>query len=114
MKKHFKYQNLAIGILFMLLGLLAIITLWQNNLILTLVLLVIFLVMHYFWATHRDTVAFVVGAIGGPLAEVVAIHFKVWQYSNPAIIGEHIPLWLPVAWGIAAMLIHRATLVPKR
>lgn len=113
MKKNIKYKNIVIGVLSFLLSLLAIVILWRNNLALTLALLAIFIAMHYLWRTHRDTIAFVVGAIGGPLAEIVAIHFNVWKYSNPDIIIGHIPLWLPVAWGIAAMLIHRVTLAPK-
>jgi len=108
-----KARDLLISLIMLLVSLGAIITLWQNNLALTGVLLIVFLAVYYFWRTHGDIVAFVVGAIGGPLAEVIAIHFNVWQYSNPTIIVGHIPLWLPIAWGIAAMLIYRSTIMSK-
>ncbi len=109
-----KTKDIFISLTALLISMLAIITLWQSNLALTIALLVIFLCMHYFWRAHRDTVAFVVGALGGPLAEIIAIHFNVWHYTNPVIIAGHIPLWLPIAWGIAAMLIHRGVMMANK
>lgn len=50
----------------------------------------------------RETLTvFTIGAICGPLSEIVAIHFGAWQYSAPQFLG--IPFWLIPVWGVAAV-----------
>ena len=44
---------------------------------------------------------FGVVAVGGPIAEAVAIHFGAWWYTTPQLIG--FPVWLPPLWGLAAV-----------
>ncbi|MDD4989168.1 MAG: DUF2878 family protein [Candidatus Pacebacteria bacterium] len=46
--------------------------------------------------------------LGGPLLEAVAIHFGVWSYKNPVVIG--VPLWLPFLWGNASLVVAKLTL----
>jgi len=36
---------------------------------------------------------------------MAAIYFGAWSYANPTMLG--IPLWLPLAWGIAAVFVKR-------
>jgi hypothetical protein len=48
---------------------------------------------------------YIIVAILGPLAEVVAIISGVWVYTEPQIMG--IPLWLPLVWGNSALFILR-------
>jgi hypothetical protein len=50
---------------------------------------------------------FVFGAIIGLIAEVVAVHFGAWQYTNPSLL--RVPIWLPIAWGFVVVLIKRIT-----
>lgn len=52
-----------------------------------------------------DVPVLVGGACLGPTAEIVAVHYGAWTYHTPDFLG--IPLWLPVAWGLAALLIKR-------
>lgn len=59
-----------------------------------------------FWRGRRaDLLYFIVPAILGPLGEILAILGGAWTYAKPAIL---VPIWLPLAWGCAAVLIKRA------
>lgn len=59
---------------------------------------------------HRTTlVAFLIGAIGGPLSEVVAVHFGAWSYADAQLLG--IPVWLPLIWGLAAVTFTKPVLL---
>jgi hypothetical protein len=48
---------------------------------------------------------FFVIAVLGSLAEVVFVHFGVWRYSNPTLLG--IPAWFSVSFGIAGVAGYR-------
>jgi hypothetical protein len=50
---------------------------------------------------------FIVVAISGSLAEIVAIHFGAWQYKNTFFLG--IPYYLPFTWGNAGIFIKFLT-----
>ena len=41
----------------------------------------------------------------GSLAEAVFVHFGVWHYTNPTLLG--VPLWFPLAFGTAALIGER-------
>jgi len=47
------------------------------------------------------------GAVLGPLAEGIAVACGAWTYAVPDALG--LPIWLPVAWGLATLLIKRIT-----
>jgi len=82
-----------------------IVLFYQNNVLLSVLLLVAWLFALKFWHKNHDAYFFVVGAIVGPIGEIVAVSFGVWQYANPSFLG--IPIWLPLVWGLAVVLIKR-------
>ena len=86
-------------------GILFIVLFYQNNILLTVLLFVAWLFALKFWHKKHDAYFFIVGAIVGPIGEIVAISFGVWQYTNPSFLG--IPIWLPLVWGLAVVLIKR-------
>lgn len=61
--------------------------------------------------TRRDATIYVLGFLLGPGGEIVAVHFGVWQYANAAWL---IPIWLPPAWGLAALILYRLTIAIGR
>lgn len=63
------------------------------------------LVALHFWHEAWDLTLFFVIAVLGSLAEVVFVHFGVWRYSNPTLLG--IPAWFPVSFGIAGVTGYR-------
>ncbi len=86
-------------------GIIAIIKFYQFNTLLTSLILIAWLFGIFLWHKKHDILFFIIGAIVGPIAEIICIQFGVWQYSNPSFLG--IPIWLPFAWGLAVMLIKR-------
>ena len=50
---------------------------------------------------------FLIAALLGAAAEIVAVKFGAWQYANSTYFG--VPLWLPLLWGSATVFIARLT-----
>jgi len=81
---------------------------WEKPLLLTLILLiistiVIYISTHYRSKNSEDILLFILVGITGALAESVAIYFGTWKYGLPQFIG--VPYWLPLAWGLTAIII---------
>lgn len=98
-------KELVLEVIIYCIAIFSIVVLFQNNLLLTGVLLIAWVIGIVFWHKKHDIVFFVSGAILGPIGEIICIHFGVWQYANPNFLG--IPLWLPFAWGLATIFIKR-------
>jgi hypothetical protein len=81
---------------------------WTNNILVTAILLAAYWIRYYFWPNKEDHVLYVGGAILGPVAEIIATKVGIWHYTLPTFFN--IPLWLPFAWGFAAVLIIRIAL----
>jgi hypothetical protein len=45
------------------------------------------------------------GAVFGPAAEMVVVWRGGWSYAHPDFLG--IPIWLPVGWAFACLLLTR-------
>lgn len=78
---------------------------WTNNILVTAILIAAYGIRSYFWPNKEDHVLYVGGAVLGPIAEIIATSVGIWQYTLPTFFN--IPLWLPFAWGFAAVLIIR-------
>ncbi len=81
---------------------------WKNTILVTAILIAAYGVRYYFWPNKEDHVLYIGGAILGPIAEIIATKAGIWQYAIPTFLN--IPLWLPFAWGFAAVLIIRIAL----
>ncbi len=53
----------------------------------------------------EDGLTLLAGAIFGPAAEAAAVWRGAWTYAHPDFLG--IPLWLPVGWALAILLLNR-------
>lgn len=73
--------------------------LWTDNTILTALLLIISVSVLAF--RRRYLSSYLLAALIGTTTETVAIFSGAWSYSNPTFI---IPIWLPMAWGIAGLI----------
>src|SRR5674476_1311798 len=84
------------------------IVLFQNQSALALTLLLaIALVTLALWHDRYDRWSFFVVAVFGTCAEVFFVHYGVWHYENPTVLG--IPVWFPVALGTSALWGGRLT-----
>ena len=79
--------------------------LWRYNTILFIALIIECIIIVKLWHQKYDIVYFIVGAILGPLGEIVCIYYGTWIYINPNFLG--IPVWLPLVWGIASIILMR-------
>jgi uncharacterized membrane protein YoaT (DUF817 family) len=83
----------------------SIVLLWSDNLLLFTVVLVEVSAALGLWHDRYDLSCFLVVAVLGSLAEAVFVHFGVWHYTNPTLLG--VPLWFPLAFGTAALIGER-------
>jgi hypothetical protein len=81
---------------------------WTNNILVTAILIAAYWIRYYFWPDKEDLILYIGGAILGPIAEIIATKVGIWHYTLPTFFN--IPLWLPFAWGFAAVLIIRIAL----
>lgn len=79
--------------------------LWQNNSVLFIVALIECFVVMNLWHEKYDVIYFIVAAALGPIGEIICIHYGTWSYTKPSLFG--IPIWLPLVWGLAGILITR-------
>ena len=86
-------------------GILAISLYYENNLLLTALLAIAWMIGIKTWHKKHDIYFLLAGATIGPVGEIVCIHFGAWQYANPSFLG--IPMWLPFVWGLAVVLVKR-------
>jgi len=98
-------KDISIAVVLLMSLVTVIAVLWTQVLNATLVLIVMWLASLFFWHGKRDILVFVLGAIIGPLAEIILIRFGVWSYALPSFLG--IPAWLIVGWGLAFLFINK-------
>ena len=80
-------------------------TLWPQPLVLTTLILTVSITYFLLFKKKNDLLFFVVAAIAGPVGEGLVSSSGLWKYSGQTIFG--IPYWLPLAWGITAIIIKR-------
>jgi hypothetical protein len=76
--------------------------LWSNNLLLFTVALAECAAALRMWHDRHDVSFFLVIAVLGSVAEAVFVHFGVWRYTNPTLLG--VPLWFPLAFGTTGLI----------
>ena len=85
--------------------------LWERPLVLTLVYVFTSGLMLWRWHAKIDVYVFFFAAFFGPLGEFFAIRMGAWKYAQAPF---DIPIWLPLAWGIAALSLWKACYVLAR
>jgi hypothetical protein len=95
-------RELALALLAFCVLVVTVSSLWTNNLLLTLLMLVEFAAVLSRWHDRRDlSYLLVIGGMGS-LAEAVFVRSGAWHYANPTFLG--IPMWFPVAFGSAGVI----------
>ena len=97
---HVALQVLAFAILVT-----AVSSLWRNNVLLALFMLVEGGIALAFWHDARDISLLVVIGGMGSVAEAVPVGSGAWHYANRSFFG--VPLWFPIAFGTAWLIGRR-------
>jgi len=85
--------------------LLLISLLWTKPLILTIILAIICGVYFLFFREKQGLYFFIAAGLFGPIGEAIVSANGLWTYHGQTIFG--IPYWLPLAWGITAVALHK-------
>ena len=83
----------------------SIIFLWQNNLLLLIIVIMECLTALWFWHERYDLCFFSIASVLGTFAEITFVRSGIWEYTNPTLYG--IPLWFSVAFGTTALISQR-------
>ena len=75
---------------------------WDKPTFLTGAYFIISIILFSRWHAASDFVFYFVAFVLGPVGELFAIAFGALSYNHPFYF---IPTWLPLLWGIAAMVI---------
>lgn len=83
------------------LALLAALLFWENQILCSLLLIILAGVKHKFSPIKRELVLFVLSGMIGSLMESAMIANGVWFYTQPFFFN--LPLWLPFLWGLTGI-----------
>jgi len=86
------------------------VSLFWHRVWLTFVLLELTSALAIYFSSNRIVTFYlwICVSLGGPVAEIVAIHFGAWKYtlaSQPLTI----PLWLSPCWGLAGIFFYNVS-----
>lgn len=84
-------------------SLVAVVMLWQHPLWLFLSLSVLLIGSLMVSRSKQIVVLAILGAVLGPMAEIVAVHSGAWSYALADVLG--VPFWLFPLWGLAGVYI---------
>lgn len=65
------------------------------------------LVAVIFWHEERDIIIFIVGGVIGTVGEYICMDLGFWQYLYPYFRDTGLPISLPMAWGLSAVIVAR-------
>lgn len=86
-----------------------VVTLWQDNLVLTILLALLCAVnLARFHHAHDVFIVLFVGIIGS-IGDFYAVHFGLWTYTNPSFFGQ--PLWVFPLYAVFGLITVRTAFV---
>jgi len=75
----------------------------SHNVLMAGGILAVFAMREVLWHSRGDVRIFLIGLFFGCSIEIAGVALGVWMYTDPTFLG--IPLWLPAAWGISAVVL---------
>ncbi len=107
-----KISKIFIETLPILFGIFLSYLLWENNLLLFIVYLVLTLSLIYIHKDKTEIIIFLYGILIGAIVEVIGTRISGYQsFAKPSFGG--IPIWLPIAWGYGFVAMKRIGLILK-
>lgn len=81
-----------------------IIFLWDQSLILTVLLVAIVVTLLILRKDIADVWVAVVILVSSAIFEVLNVYLGIWQHANPDYFG--VPLWIPAGWVLFALFVR--------
>jgi uncharacterized membrane protein YoaT (DUF817 family) len=78
--------------------------LWARPNLLLLCLALLSAAMLSQWHTRSDLIFYFVSFLLGTVGEILIVGMGAWSYALPLF---RVPIWLPVAWGVAMLLMKK-------
>ena len=88
-----------------LLTLLIATLLWSRPWLASIALIVVSVLAWLQRKSQRELVMYIMCAVGGGIAETLAISGGAWSYAMPTFLGT--PIWLVFVWGMAGIYVYR-------
>jgi len=107
-----EWKNIIFNIIFGVLTLLIASFFYKNIILATSLLIIVTVIGLIKWKSKITIIIFILGAIWGPISEMIAIYLGAWNYSYPNFIN--IPIWLFFVWGNAAAFIYQTAIEIKK
>ena len=60
-----------------------------------------------FWHEEKDILVFIIGGALGTVGEYTCMKLGFWQYHYPFLRSIGVPISLPLAWGLSAVIVGR-------
>jgi hypothetical protein len=105
-------RDVAIAVVSIVVMLLLMVYFWSNNLLITILAAAYASFLLLIWHEAEDLMCFFFVLFIGTASEIVAVNSGVYTYNNPTLLG--IPIWLPLAWGTAALCLRRIIISLKK
>lgn len=81
-----------------------IIFLWEQVLILSLLLIILALIKHRFFPMKQELSWYLGFCIGGAVVEILMVNIgHGWSYVKPQLFN--IPIWMPLFWGLTGTTV---------
>lgn len=100
-----EWKNILFNSIFAIFTLLIVVLFNQEIIYATIILLIISIIGLIKWKSKITFTIFIITAISGPIAEMIAIYFGAWNYTSNNILS--IPSYLPLVWGNAGAFIYQ-------
>lgn len=96
-------KNIAFNILFAFLAVLIPVLFYNIKYLTSIGLAIVSITGLVKWKSKLALTIFIFGGLWGPICEMIAIKYGVWQYARPDFFN--IPFWLFILWGMAAVFL---------
>jgi hypothetical protein len=60
-----------------------------------------------FWRGEKDILIFIIGGVLGTVGEFTCMKLGFWEYHYPFLRSIGVPISLPLAWGLSAVIVGR-------
>ena len=96
-------KDILLGIMVLSVEISLLYYLWQNNIVLAVLLLVVSAIVLLTFSSRAERIIYFVCFFLGPIFDLILVPRGAWSYGNPSLFG--VPIWLPVTYGLGTVMV---------